>query len=132
MLFCLTSKAYLMLTIVRCIVNPVSRCCFKCASSDFSDIPRHLGRPARRRAKSGCAPIPLEVCRTPAVSPLSFRLQLCLPLQLGNITFPTWVNEFFPLLSTLKNNHITDCFTMHCLVCLARYPFFLFPHAPLP
>ena len=92
------SKGFCSILLVKDIyVTPVS---FKTinlrlfwdVSCGFSDILHHRGRRVRRKARNGYAPIQLEACKTLAVSPRLFLLQLCLRLQLENITFPTWVN----------------------------------------
>lgn len=66
--------------------------CLEHVSCGFPDIHHHPGRQVRRKARNGYAPIQLEACKTLAVSPRLFLLQLCLHPQLENITFPTWVN----------------------------------------
>lgn len=77
----------------RVFLSKTSPChCLEPVSCGFSDTHRHPGRQVRRKARNGCAPIQLEACKTRAVSPHLFLLQLCLHLQLENITFPTWVN----------------------------------------
>lgn len=77
----------------RMFLSKPSPCgCFEHVSCGFSDTLHHPGRRVRRKARNGYAPIQLEACKTLAVSPRLFLLQLCLHLQLENITFPTWVN----------------------------------------
>lgn len=100
--FCLTSKVYRMLNCICFFVNHLLCHWFKCFRCGFSDIPHHLGRQVRRKARNGCAPIQLEVCRTLAASPLWFLLQLCLPLQLGNTIFPTQVTRINLLVSSTR------------------------------
>lgn len=74
-------------------LSELSPChCFEHVSCGFSDILHHPGRRVRRKARNGYVPTQPEACKTLAVSLRLFLLQLCLHLQLENITFPIWVN----------------------------------------
>lgn len=81
----------------------------------FADTPHHLGRPTKKKARSGCVPILPAGCRILATSlPWSLRLPCHLQPQ-ENTTSPTWVKYskssiLFPFLSQPALVGILVCF----------------------